>query len=474
MESTCLRLVGIPTGVISLPHQERRRNSALKSLRDGGIVESIIDGVRDTPRYRGCSKGHLAALRKMQGQEPFLVLEDDVILTEHFSLDVRLPSDCALLYLGHSNYGTDAEFQGLGQNSDLTELTESGLLRVHSMLAAHAILYVDPAAVEAVAKSIEASISGAGLRRHDLGLCELQQDLRVYASAQPYFAQNEAVQGKVKKTLRRDQRNLVSKPRFAGQFGSFGTPSLPTHCVKRTTSGRLRWEPIQAEYNDADGLLGFVGPEIFSEADTMDRAPDLQGWNSKHILFRKVIEAVKPETIIEVGVWKGASVIHMAQIAAALNLSTRIIAVDTWLGSSEHWLNDELRAELCLRNGYPTLFETFLVNVRNAGFDRVIEPLPVPSSTAAHILRERNITADLIHIDAGHEFEDVWADLKNYAPMLSDGGVLIGDDYTRSYRGVKQAFNKYCRQNDMTLRKVGRKCVCAKHDVFKAKVAPIL
>jgi cephalosporin hydroxylase len=65
---------------------------------------------------------------------------------------------------------------------------------------------------------------------------------------------------------------------------------------------------------------------------------DMQGWSSSGPLCREVISAVRPEVIVEVGTWKGASAIHMAQTARDLGLSTQIICVDTWLGSTEHFL----------------------------------------------------------------------------------------------------------------------------------------
>lgn len=446
----------------------------LAALEAGGLSASVVDGVCDKPRYRGCSKAHLAALRNFQGQEPFLILEDDVLLTEDFRLDVDLPADCQILYLGHSIYGTDHKLGGLGPHSDLTETAGEGHLRVHSMLAAHAILYVDPEAVEQVARSIENSISDANLRRHDIGLCELQQELWVYATDRPYFAQNEEVQGQAKKDMRREQRDIICHSRNEGEQGAFGDVSGNTHVVTCTELGNLQWQPIAMDQVASTGILGFFGPEIFEAADNLDRSRDLQGWNSKHQLFEKMFRAVRPSTVIEVGVWKGASVIHMADLAKQLDLPCRIIAIDTWLGSSEHWLSDEMRADLKLRNGYPTLFETFLVNVRNAGFEDIIEPLPVPATTAAEILSARGVAADIIHIDAGHEYEDVWADLTSYAPLLTERGVIIGDDYTRSYEGVRRAFNRFCRRNGMTLQKIGRKCVCARHEVFAEIIAPVL
>ena len=49
--------------------------------------------------------------------------------------------------------------------------------------------------------------------------------------------------------------------------------------------------------------------------DFADIGPDLQGWNSIHPLFEDLLRQVKPTVLVEVGSWKGASVIHMAKTA---------------------------------------------------------------------------------------------------------------------------------------------------------------
>ena len=69
---------------------------------------------------------------------------------------------------------------------------------------------------------------------------------------------------------------------------------------------------------------------------------DLQGWNSQHAYLKDTITSLRPSIIVEIGVWKGGSTVFMANAAKALGLPSVVIAVDTWLGSSEHWLTDFL------------------------------------------------------------------------------------------------------------------------------------
>src|SRR6185295_14421751 len=60
---------------------------------------------------------------------------------------------------------------------------------------------------------------------------------------------------------------------------------------------------------------------------------DLHGWGSESPAFRELILRVKPRLIVEVGTWKGASAIHMADIVAETKLDAQILCVDTWLGA---------------------------------------------------------------------------------------------------------------------------------------------
>lgn len=54
---------------------------------------------------------------------------------------------------------------------------------------------------------------------------------------------------------------------------------------------------------------------------------DVTGWGSTHRIFQRVLSQARPGLVIEVGSWKGASVIHIAQRCRELGLATRFICV---------------------------------------------------------------------------------------------------------------------------------------------------
>ena len=89
-----------------------------------------------------------------------------------------------------------------------------------------------------------------------------------------------------------------------------------------------------------------------------------------------------------------------------------VIAIDTFLGSPEHWDGGGRDANLMpCKNGRPLLYERFLTNVVRTGMQDLIVPLPQSSEHAAIILSRLGIRAGLIHIDAAHEFDPVMRDV---------------------------------------------------------------
>ena len=161
---------------------------------------------------------------------------------------------------------------------------------------------------------------------------------------------------------------------------------------------------------------------------------DSQGWGSQHPFLGSVIESIRPRIIIEIGVWKGGSTLTMAHKLKDHHIDGAVIAVDTWLGSWDHWLDQRLRDELCFEHGYPRLFEKFVANILHHDVQDFVVPLPLDSVNARHVVSTSGIVADMIHIDGGHDYAAVTSDFSQWWQVLRTGGVLIGDDYYENGR----------------------------------------
>lgn len=183
----------------------------------------------------------------------------------------------------------------------------------------------------------------------------------------------------------------------------------------------------------------------FAAVDVEDYALDLQGWGSKHDFLLDSIEIVRPTLIIEIGVWKGGSTISMAQKLRDCHLDASIVSVDTWRGAWDHWLSDEWFAEMNFASGSSRIYKIFLSNVKKLDLQDYVIPLPLDSINACVTLKALGVSADIIHIDAGHDYVAVTNDLTAWWELLRPGGIVIGDDYDTGggWPEVRKAFDDF-------------------------------
>lgn len=196
-----------------------------------------------------------------------------------------------------------------------------------------------------------------------------------------------------------------------------------------------------------------------------DYPRDLSGWHSDDPVFREMIEQVQPGLIVEIGVWKGASTLHMAQALRVLGLnSCRILAVDTWLGSVEFWTRrddpERYQALNCV-NGYPTVYRQFLANVLHDSRQEMVIPFPNTSTTAARWFKAAGFQADLIYVDGSHEYSDVLDDLEFWWENLRAGGTMFGDDW-QTWQTVRAAVGTFATRRDLEIRTVRNKWILSK------------
>jgi cephalosporin hydroxylase len=174
---------------------------------------------------------------------------------------------------------------------------------------------------------------------------------------------------------------------------------------------------------------------------------DLQGWNSRHPAIRAIFEQAKPVVVMDVGVWKGGSTVFFAELLRDLHIDGVVIAIDTFLGSPEHWIpGDPASGLFRSEHGRPNLYQQFITNVLRREHHYRVVPLPQTSTNAAIILNRLGIRADLIHIDAAHNCEAVLEDARAYWKLLNPGGYLIGDDYHPSWPGVEKGAQEFARE----------------------------
>ncbi|MEA2720255.1 MAG: hypothetical protein QOJ39_2119 [Candidatus Eremiobacteraeota bacterium] len=179
--------------------------------------------------------------------------------------------------------------------------------------------------------------------------------------------------------------------------------------------------------------------------------PDLQGWDSRSAVFVELIDLVRPQLVIEVGTWKGASAVFMCEVMARAGIAGAVVCVDTWLGGERLWQHADDPAFGAIRSymrfGRPVeLYHQFLANVMHQGFRDRIVPFPNTSANAARWLHREGITAGLVYLDGSHHERDVYNDLVDYWELVEDGGALAGDDWSPHYPGVERAVTRFARE----------------------------
>lgn len=158
----------------------------------------------------------------------------------------------------------------------------------------------------------------------------------------------------------------------------------------------------------------------------------IPGWYVHADLYRGVVQHAAPGAhFVEVGAWKGKSASFMAVEIINSGKTIQFDVVDTWDGRGEDGEYDE---DVTVKHG--KVYDAFMYYTEPV--KDYIKPVRMTSVDAAKLYADNSL--DFVFLDAGHEYEDVKADIAAWWPKLKPGGTMGGDDYTRD--GVKFAVNE--------------------------------
>lgn len=191
-------------------------------------------------------------------------------------------------------------------------------------------------------------------------------------------------------------------------------------------------------YNPYNGF----NPNVYSNA--------VHGWHGDHPIFYDLFDNLEPKLVLEIGTWKGQSAITMGLAAKELSLDTKIVCVDTWLGSIDFInaaVKDDYDRDTKPIFGYPSVYYEFLTNVVKHNLEDIIIPFPQTSSIACRWLENKKMSFDLIYIDGSNDYRDVIMDLESAWPILKENGVIFGDDYNHHFfTDIKKAVNEFAKK----------------------------
>ncbi|KAK9145776.1 hypothetical protein Sjap_005679 [Stephania japonica] len=225
-----------------------------------------------------------------------------------------------------------------------------------------------------------------------------------------------------------------------------------TRCAAMPVPSKLiRQTVINRVFNGSSPYYSFPPPHVAH----LLRPKRVKGWGSTGSVFETLIRKVKPRTIIELGTFLGASAIHMAELANRLGLKTQIICVDDFRG----WPGFQTRfTDIGSINGDVMLMYQFMQNVVYFNVTDSILPVPYSTGSALEALCELGVFADLIEVDAGHDFHSAWSDINRAYKLLRPGGVMFGHDYftAADERGVRRAVKLFAQVKGLRIQTDGQ------------------
>lgn len=181
-----LNLTDTLTYFINL-EKDKASNHNIKSLLEKHKFNDYrrAPGFANETKINGISQAHRNILISLKDYEkPFLVLEDDVSLNK-FVKTITIPDDADAFYLGVSCMGA---YNGTDQRQVSLSKHGRNVYRIYNMLAAHAVVYINPDYVKEMIRVInfceENSIP------HDIGIAEVMKYWKVYGLNKPMFYQN--------------------------------------------------------------------------------------------------------------------------------------------------------------------------------------------------------------------------------------------------------------------------------------------
>ena len=194
-----LDLREVKSYVINMDSQPDRLTQVSSRLNELGVTPerfraTAYEGVTGTTSqqgFLGCAQSHYNLLENASA--PLLILEDDVVPTEHWYPVLDIPDDVDLVYLGVSNWGyvkpdMSRSYHGVVMGSQHNEKFK----RVYNMCSTHAILYMNDDIIETVKESIKECISMP--TPFDMGMARLQTKAVVVTPNKPMVYQEDLPQ----------------------------------------------------------------------------------------------------------------------------------------------------------------------------------------------------------------------------------------------------------------------------------------
>ncbi len=148
---------------------------------------------------------------------------------------------------------------------------------------------------------------------------------------------------------------------------------------------------------------------------------------SKAQTLAAMVVALRPQTVVEIGVWMGGSAIPMAlalQYIEKLEPMSprRLVAIDAWSADASIQGQEGKNVEWWSAAPHDLALTRFQERIAKHELAEIVQVVRCSSETAS-------VPADigLLHIDGNHG-EQAISDVKRFAAGMARGGILVMDD----------------------------------------------
>ena len=164
------------------------------------------------------------------------------------------------------------------------------------------------------------------------------------------------------------------------------------------------------------------GKAIFDELILGNDWSTVPGWFNYYGFYGSIAKRLQDgDTIAEVGVWMGRSIIFMAQTLKRMGKRVKLIAVDTFKGEAgqvEH-------VETVAAHG-GSIRAAFEANLERCGVADMVQVIEGDSADSAALIADGSLA--FAYIDAAHEYDGVKRDILAWKSKVKPGGIFAGHD----------------------------------------------
>jgi hypothetical protein len=194
--------------------------------------------------------------------------------------------------------------------------------------------------------------------------------------------------------------------------------------------------PMDATYAAQNAPARYAeGAKLLAQLRAGNDWSSVPGFFNYHHFYEAMSDRIQDgDTVAEIGVWFGRSIIFLAQLLQRQGKTKcRLIAVDTFRGEE----NQPAHYAAVQKHG-GSIRAAFEANLVRCGVTDMVQIIEGDSAASATAVADGSLA--FCYIDAAHDYESVKRDIAAWQPKVKPGGVISGHDaqHDEVVRAVKE------------------------------------